>query len=195
MNTIYRVVFNRTRGVLMVANEITSSVQAKGSKTVVATAVAAALSCGTAFAQEYVDKTVEAENNATLQALVSKTGESLELTGDVFKNNTLNLKQTSGNPTAIGVAVTQGNLTLTKTTFDTNAVQDQTGSANGVYGSAVGVGNGNLKVVDSTLMAIHQQLIAKYRVVPSTNLSVRLIFKVPPLRITMGMQQKKQQPT
>lgn len=92
MNTIYRVVFNRTRGVLMVANEITSSVQAKGSKTVVATAVAAALSCGTAFAQEYVDKTVEAENNATLQALVSKTGESLELTGDVFKNNTLNLK-------------------------------------------------------------------------------------------------------
>ena len=53
MNTIYRVVFNRARGVLMVANEITSSVQAKGSKTVVATAVAAALSCGVSVAQEH----------------------------------------------------------------------------------------------------------------------------------------------
>ena len=34
MNTNFKVVFNKARGALMVANEITSSVQAKGTKTV-----------------------------------------------------------------------------------------------------------------------------------------------------------------
>ena len=41
MNTTFKVVFNKARGALMVVNEITSSVQSKGTKTVVATAVAA----------------------------------------------------------------------------------------------------------------------------------------------------------
>lgn len=39
MNKTFKVVFNRSRGSLMVANEITSSVQKKGTKTVLATAV------------------------------------------------------------------------------------------------------------------------------------------------------------
>ncbi|MDY4162627.1 MAG: ESPR domain-containing protein, partial [Sutterella sp.] len=41
MNSTFKVVFNKARGALMVVNEVTSSVQAKGTKTVVATAVAA----------------------------------------------------------------------------------------------------------------------------------------------------------
>ena len=53
MNKTFKVVFNRARGVLMVANEITSSVQKKGTKTVVAAAVASAMSCGVAVAEEF----------------------------------------------------------------------------------------------------------------------------------------------
>ena len=40
MNSTFKVVFNKARGALMVVNEVTSSVQAKGTKTVVAAAVA-----------------------------------------------------------------------------------------------------------------------------------------------------------
>ena len=40
MNSTFKVVFNKARGALMVVNEATSSVQAKGTKTVVAAAVA-----------------------------------------------------------------------------------------------------------------------------------------------------------
>ena len=39
MNSTFKVVFNKARGALMVVNEITSSVQVKGTKTVVAAAV------------------------------------------------------------------------------------------------------------------------------------------------------------
>ena len=40
MNSTYRVVFNKARGALMVVNELTKSVQKKGTKTVVAAGVA-----------------------------------------------------------------------------------------------------------------------------------------------------------
>lgn len=50
MNRSFKVVFNKTRGALMVVNEITSSVQAKGTKTVIATAVASVLMAGSALA-------------------------------------------------------------------------------------------------------------------------------------------------
>ena len=44
MNRNFKVVFSKARGALMVVNEATSSVQAKGTKTVIAAAVAASLS-------------------------------------------------------------------------------------------------------------------------------------------------------
>lgn len=53
MNSTFKVVFNKARGALMVVNEVTSSVQAKGTKTVVAAAVAALIS-GTAMAGEWI---------------------------------------------------------------------------------------------------------------------------------------------
>ena len=43
MNKTFKVVFSKARGTLMVVNELTSSVQAKGTKTVVAAAVALAM--------------------------------------------------------------------------------------------------------------------------------------------------------
>ena len=46
MNKSFKVVFNKARGALMVVNEVTSSVQAKGTKTVIAAAVATLLAGG-----------------------------------------------------------------------------------------------------------------------------------------------------
>ena len=46
MNSTFKVVFNKARGALMVVNEVTSSVQAKGTKTVVAAAVATMIAHG-----------------------------------------------------------------------------------------------------------------------------------------------------
>lgn len=51
MNNAYKVVFNKARGALMVANEITSSVQKKGTKTVLAAAALTLLAVGAADAQ------------------------------------------------------------------------------------------------------------------------------------------------
>lgn len=51
MNKTFKIVFNKARGALMVANELTSSVQAKSTKTVIAAAVAS-LVAGGAIAQE-----------------------------------------------------------------------------------------------------------------------------------------------
>lgn len=65
MNKSFKVVFNKARGALMVVNEVTSSVQAKGTKTVIAAAVTALAASG-AMATEWVKapeelKTVQEE--------------------------------------------------------------------------------------------------------------------------------------
>ena len=51
MNQTFKVVFNKARGALMVVNEVTSCVQAKGTKTVIAAAVAALAAGGVAAAE------------------------------------------------------------------------------------------------------------------------------------------------
>ena len=57
MNSTFKVVFNKARGALMVVNEVTSSVQGKGTKTVVAAAVATMLAgvAGSTMAAEWVE--------------------------------------------------------------------------------------------------------------------------------------------
>lgn len=57
MNRTFKVVFNKARGSMMVANEATSNVQKKGTKLLVATAVASVLSCSSAFAVDYSSET------------------------------------------------------------------------------------------------------------------------------------------
>lgn len=51
MNKSFKVVFNKARGALMVVNEVTSSVQAKGAKTVIAAAVATMMVGGAVAAE------------------------------------------------------------------------------------------------------------------------------------------------
>lgn len=61
MNATFKVVFNKARGALMVVNEVTSSVQAKGTKTVVAVAAAAAMTSAMAADAEPVAPPAEEE--------------------------------------------------------------------------------------------------------------------------------------
>ena len=68
MNRNFKVVFSKARGALMVVNEATSSVQAKGTKTVIAAAVAA-LSLGAGVASAADSQTfddVQLNANTTL---------------------------------------------------------------------------------------------------------------------------------
>lgn len=51
MNQTFKVVFNKARGALMVVNEVTSCVQAKGTKTVIAATLTAV--AGAAFAADF----------------------------------------------------------------------------------------------------------------------------------------------
>lgn len=84
MNATYKVVFNKARGALMVANEITSMVQSKGSKTVVAAAVAAVLAgvTGTATASEpapaFSNTTLVIDGSATLEMIGEYAGMDFE---------------------------------------------------------------------------------------------------------------------
>lgn len=61
MNSTFKVVFNKARGALMVVNEATSSVQAKGTKTVIAAAVAALMAGGAMAGDLTYDSIVEKE--------------------------------------------------------------------------------------------------------------------------------------
>ena len=65
MNRNFKVVFSKARGALMVVNEATSSIQAKGTKTVIAAAIAAV--AGTAMAASaYVEAPTEPGDNVAL---------------------------------------------------------------------------------------------------------------------------------
>lgn len=66
MNQTFKVVFNKARGALMVVNEVTSCVQAKGTKTVIAAAVAA-LAAGGVAAAEWVDAPEDLESVSVTQ--------------------------------------------------------------------------------------------------------------------------------
>ena len=61
MNSTFKVVFNKARGALMVVNEATSSVQAKGTKTVIAAAVAALMAGGAIAADITYDSIADNE--------------------------------------------------------------------------------------------------------------------------------------
>ncbi len=78
MNRTFKVVFNRARAGLMVANEITSSVQKKGTKTVVA---AAALGLMAMFAQANTPEYADAIWDGSSETLASS------YTGDFGKGN------------------------------------------------------------------------------------------------------------
>ena len=84
MNSTFKVVFNKARGALMVVNEVTSSVQGKGTKTVVAAAVAAMIAgvSGSAMAVE-TDTEIKATDTA-LKATFTKAGTQADVTGSLI---------------------------------------------------------------------------------------------------------------
>lgn len=118
-------------------------------KTLMGCAVAAAciaMASG-AFAAEYTGKNVSVTPGETqLFGHVTSTQDAVTSTDDVFKDNKLTFTATGGSTTAVGIAVSQTSATIKNGTFTKNVVLDSEGSANGVYGTAVGV-TGNDKSV------------------------------------------------
>lgn len=83
MNKTFKIVFNKTRGALMVANELTSSVQAKGTKTVIAMTVAT-LMAGGAIAGE-----IGYEQNSGSTGYSAATQTQQEFAADDILNMTI----------------------------------------------------------------------------------------------------------
>lgn len=84
MNSTFKVVFNKARGALMVVNEVTSSVQGKGTKTVVAAAVAAMIAgvSGSAMAAD-TNTEIKATDTA-LKATFTKAEQQAGVTGSLI---------------------------------------------------------------------------------------------------------------
>lgn len=96
MNSTFKVVFNKARGALMVVNEVTSSVQGKGTKTVVAAAVAAMIAgvSGSAMAADTDADTVINATDTALKATFTKAEQQAGVTGSLIgtSNGKLALK-------------------------------------------------------------------------------------------------------
>ena len=83
MNKTFKVVFNRARAGLMVANEITSSVQKKGTKTVVAVGVAMLVASGAVLAKDIPysqDSGNKGYESATTESKVFSSDDVLKMT-------------------------------------------------------------------------------------------------------------------
>ena len=94
MNRTFKVVFNRARGALMVVNELTSIVQKKGSKTVVAVAAATVLSSGMAVAADYS----QTGGNSGYSMTTAEESQKVFVSGE-----TLNMSITGKNTRAYGL--------------------------------------------------------------------------------------------
>ena len=129
MNRNFKVVFSKARGALMVVNEATSSVQAKGTKTVIAAAVAAlSLGAGVASAAgvQYdsaeigsgASLTVNADGNTPSGVVGTKTDSTtgVSTTGTMTKEDTV---ASTGAYTLSG-----GELIINGTTFDGKVAED-----------------------------------------------------------------------
>lgn len=152
MNRTFKILFNRARGTMMVANEATRSVSKGTTKAVVAVAVASALSFGSAaFAADYTGKDLNLGNNSSVSnAHLSSTGGNAVVSiGDNFSDNKAVYANTSGLPGALGIATSNADANVENATFSNNVISDGASSANGTYGAAIGVAQGNLTVTNS----------------------------------------------
>lgn len=165
MNKVFKVVWNEVRASYMVCgeNSMTRGKPKSVKSTVLAASVAAMMGFGSVAVaadpvivegQTYENVSVTESSNYPLKAQVSATGvdaSSLTVKDSTFRNNEMTLQSTSGGPTAVGVAATGVDVSVSGSTFDKNTVsvaQDGKDS-NGIYGAAIGVGSGNLTVTGS----------------------------------------------
>lgn len=116
MNKTFKVVFNRARGVLMVANEITSSVQKKGTKTVVA-AVGSML-----FA-------------TVTQAAVIDTAQKFVGETKTIEDSVVTVENVAGNGGTALFISENANVTISNTQFKNNTHGQNAGGAIWVYGT------------------------------------------------------------
>lgn len=116
MNSTFKVVFNKARGALMVVNEVTSSVQGKGTKTVVAAAVAAMIAgvSGSAMATE-TDTEIKATDTA-LKATFTKAGKQDDVASSLIGTSGNKLVLKNGTNKDMYAA---GSLDLTASSKDT----------------------------------------------------------------------------
>lgn len=154
MNSTFKVVFNKARGALMVVNEVTSSVQGKGTKTVVAAAVAAMIAgvSGSAMAAD-TDTVINATDTA-LKATFTKA-EQAGVTGSLI--GTSDGKLVLKNVTNKGMYAA-GSLDLTASSKD-NVVTLKNGSVSNFsgkvtsadhFGAVVTATTGTLKIDNVT---------------------------------------------
>ena len=165
MNKVFKVVWNEVRASYMVCDENSMTRgKPKSVKTaVLAASVAAMMGFGSIAAaadpvivegQTYENVSVTESSNHPLKAQVSATADdasSLTVKDSTFRNNSMTLEDTSGGPAAVGVAATGVDVSVSGSTFDKNTVSvAQDGKdTNGIYGAAIGVGDGNLTVTGS----------------------------------------------
>lgn len=156
MNSTFKVVFNKARGALMVVNEVTSSVQGKGTKTVVAAAVAAMIAgvSGSAMAAD-TDTEIKATDTA-LKATFTKAEQQAGVTGSLIgtsSNGKLVLK--NGNNKDMYAA---GSLDLTASSKDhvvtlkNGSVSNFSGKVTNAdhFGAVVTATTGTLKIDNVT---------------------------------------------
>lgn len=116
MNKTFKVVFNRARGVLMVANEVTSSVQKKGTRTVVA-AVGSML-----FA-------------TVTQAAVIDTAQKFVGETKTIEDSVVTVENVAGNNGTALFISENANVTISNTQFKNNTHGQNAGGAIWVYGT------------------------------------------------------------
>lgn len=133
MNSTFKVVFNKARGALMVVNEVTSSVQGKGTKTVVAAAVAAMIAgvSGSAMATE-TDTEIKATDTA-LKATFTKAEKQTNVASSLIgtSGDTLALKNVTNKD-----MYAAGSLDLTASSKD-NVVTLKNGSVSNFSGKVI----------------------------------------------------------
>lgn len=130
MNKSFKVVFNKARGALMVVNEVTSSVQAKGTKTVIAAAVAALAAGGVAAAEwvvapkdlKSVSVTQEWEKVKDQNSFVLEDGKDafLDVKEDRVFDKDLWVKGDGENARATGISAIKATVTNTGRIFVTS---------------------------------------------------------------------------
>ena len=138
MNKTFKIVFNKARGTLMVANEMTSSVQKKGVSLVAATA--AVLTLLTAPSVNAEDITKQEISNHTSQT----TGGALTLEKD--DSNSISHSSFTGNKAKEkgGAVVIKKNTSVSDSTFNSNSqtsASDKTAGGGAVFieGATVGI--------------------------------------------------------
>lgn len=141
MKSTFKVVFNKARGTLMVANELTSSVQKKGVSLVAATAAALTFLAAPAVnAANIADQTFEGKTaEAAGGALTLAEDNYNTISGSIFEKNAAATKG--------GAAVIQKDTVITNSTFklnrQTSTDPDTAGGAVFIEGAKVEISSGS----------------------------------------------------